>query len=617
MIAATSLTQLAVFLAVAAIIAPLARRLGIGSALGYIFAGVLIGPYGIGLVFSLYEVQTILHIAEFGVVLLLFLIGLELRPRRFWAMRNAVFGVGAAQVLVTAALLTGAGLLLGLETPIALFLGIALSLSSTALALQVLDEKGELRARHGRVAFSVLLFQDLAAIPAIAMVPLFAAASLTESEITMLDAVKLLGALAATIIVGRFVVARMYRLVALTGVREATTASALLTVVVVTMLMDWVGLSAALGAFIAGALLADSQYRHQIEADIAPFSGLFLGLFFLSIGMALNVSLLTERTGDIAAAVVGLLAVKIAVLFVLGRFYGLDNPAARRLALAVSQGGEFAFVLLTNAVAQNVVSEQTSEFVSVVVTLSMVATPVLLVLDSWLRPKPPKVAAAFDEMPDETGHVVIAGFGRFGQIVARILRAQRIKFTALDASVEQVDFVAQYGNRIYYGDATNPAVMEAAQVGQARAVVLAIDDAEDSIKTASFLRSRYPHIPIFARARDRQHVHRLMDLGITRIYRETFYTALRVSGDLLQGLGLPPHEANSLIETFRKHDEKHLFDDYKHFADAEKMRARAKRRAEELEELFTQDLEDLREKDQPGETERTRPGARRSGTGQA
>ena len=610
MMEATTLTQLAVFLAVAAIIAPLARRCGIGSALGYIFAGVLIGPYGIGLVYSLYEVQNILHIAEFGVVLLLFLIGLELKPRRFWAMRNAVFGVGAAQVFTTAAMLAGGGLLLGLSPAIALFLGVALSLSSTALALQVLDEKGELRARHGRAAFSVLLFQDLAAIPAIALVPLFAAASLGGDESTVLTAVKLLGALAAIIIVGRFVVARLYRLVALTGVREATTASALLTVVLVTMLMDWVGLSAALGAFIAGALLADSQYRHQIEADIAPFSGLFLGLFFLSIGMALNVSLLTNRPGDIFAAVAGLLALKIAVLFALGKVYRLDTPAARRLALALSQGGEFAFVLLTNAVAQNVVSEPVSDFVSVIVTLSMVATPVLLVLDSWFWPKAPAAKSAFEDMPDQQGDIIIAGFGRFGQIVARILRARRIPFTALDASVEQVDFVAQYGNKIYYGDATHPAVLEAAQVGQARAVVLAIDDMEDSIKTASFLRSRYPHIPIFARARDRQHVHQLMDLGITRIYRETYYSALKVSGDLLQGLGLASREADSLIETFRKHDEKHLFDDYKHFTNAEKMRARAKRRAEELEELFAQDLEDMQEKQQPGETERTRPSVR-------
>ena len=394
-----------------------------------------------------------------------------------------------------------------------MFLGIALSLSSTALALQVLDEKGELRARHGRAAFSVLLFQDLAAIPAIAMVPLFAAASLTDSEITMLGAMKLLGAFAAIILVGRFVVARLYRLVALTRVREATTASALLTLVLVTMLMDWVGLSAPLGAFIAGALLADSQYRHQIEADIAPFSGLFLGLFFLSIGMALNINLLGERPGDIAALVLGLLAIKIAVLFVLGRIYGLDNAGARRLALVVSQGGEFAFVLLTNAVGANVIGEPLAQFVSVVVTLSMVATPVLMLLDDWLRPKVTSAPAAFDDIPDAQGHIIIVGFGRFGQIVGRILRAQRIPFTALDASVDQIDFVAQYGNKIYYGDATNPAVMEAAQVGQARAVVLAIDDMEDSIKVCAFLRSRYPHIPIFARARDRRHVHRLMDLA--------------------------------------------------------------------------------------------------------
>ncbi|MFP3921633.1 MAG: monovalent cation:proton antiporter-2 (CPA2) family protein [Dichotomicrobium sp.] len=602
----TSLTQLAIFLAVAAIIAPLARRFGIGSALGYIFAGVLIGPYGVGLVYSLYEVQTIRHTAEFGVVLLLFLIGLELRPKRFWAMRQAVFGVGAAQVVITAVLLTGAGLLLELRPSIALFLGIALSLSSTALALQVLDEKGELRARHGRVGFSVLLFQDLAAIPAIAMVPLFAAASLADSEITPLGAVRLLGALAAIILVGRFMVARLYRLVALTGVREATTASALLTVVLVTMLMQWVGLSAALGAFIAGALLADSQYRHQIEADIAPFSGLLLGLFFVSIGMALNIDLLGNRTGDIFAAVAGLLTIKIAVLYALGRFYGLDSPASRRLALAVSQGGEFAFVLLTNAVAQNVISEPVSEFVSVVVTLSMVATPVLLLLDDWLWPKAPAGSGEFDSMPDEQGHVIIAGFGRFGQIVARILRARRIPFTALDASVEQIDFVAQYGNKIYYGDATNPAVLDAAQVGHARAVVLAIDNVEDSIKTASFLRARYPHIPIFARARDRRHTHQLMDMGITRIYRETYYTALTITGDLLQGLGLSSREADSLIETFKRHDEKRLFDDYSHFTDSEKLRARARRSAEELEELFAQDLEQLRNAEQPGETERTR-----------
>jgi len=592
---ATSLTLLAIFLAVAAIVAPLARRCGIGSALGYIFAGVLIGPYGIGLVYSLYEVETIRHIAEFGVVLLLFLIGLELRPRRFWAMRQAVFGVGAAQVVISTALLTGAGLYLGLNMPVALFLGIALSLSSTALALQVLDEQGELRARHGRVGFSILLFQDLAAILAIALVPLFAAASLTDSEVTMLGAVKLLGALAVIILVGRFVVARLYRLVALTGLREATTASALLTVVLVMILMHWVGLSAPLGAFIAGALLADSQYRHQIEADIAPFSGLFLGLFFMSIGMALNITMLGDRTLEVAGAVAGLLIIKIGVLFALGRLYGLDNTGARRLALAVSQGGEFAFVLITNAIAANVIGQPLAQFVSVVVTLSMVATPVLLLLDDWLRPRVAAASKAFDDMPDEQGHVIIVGFGRFGQIVGRVLRAQRIPFTALDASVEQIDFVAQYGNKIYYGDATNPAVLEAAQVGHARAVILAIDDVEDSLKTASFLRSRYPHIPLFVRARDRRHTHQLMDLGITRIYRETFYSALKVTGDLLQGLGLSPREADSLIETFREHDEKHLFDDYSHFTDAEKLRARARRRAEELEELFTQDLQDLRD----------------------
>lgn len=591
----SSLTQIAVFLAAAAIIAPLARRFKIGSALGYLLAGVMIGPFGLGLVYSLYEVETILHVAEFGVVLLLFLIGLELRPRRFWAMRQTVFGVGGAQVSLSAVLLVAAAMWLGLELRPALFLGLALALSSTALVLQVLEEKGELRTRHGRVAFSVLLFQDLAAIPLIALVPLFAASeAITNTSMSVFAALKLLAVITLVVLAGRFAVNRLYRLVALTGVKEATTASALLTVVCVTMLMHEAGLSAGLGAFIAGALLADSEYRHQIEADIAPFSGLLMGLFFIGIGMSLNLNMLGNRLDEVLGVLAILLCVKVVVLFAVGRWYGLDSRAARRLAFAVSQGGEFAFVLLTSAAGHHVIEKPLADFVSVVVTASMMLTPLLLLLDDVWRSHTQPDAREFDKLPEDEGHVIIAGFGRFGQVIARILRARRIPFTALDASVEQVDFVAQFGNKIYYGDATHPAVLEAAQTGKARAFVLAIDDAEDSVKTAQIVRKRYPHVPVFARARDRQHVYRLMDAGVTHIYLETFDTSVRVAGDLLEGLGLSHREAQRTVAIFREHDERWLFDDYSHSSNLEEVRARARQQAEELEEIFAKDMEGLR-----------------------
>ncbi len=590
----SGLTQLAVFLAAAAIVAPLARRAKLSSVLGYLMAGVVIGPFGVGLVVSLYEVGTILHVAEFGVALLLFLIGLELRPKRFWAMRKAIFGVGPAQVILSAAILAGLGMLVGVEWQVAIFIGLALSLSATPLALQILEEKGELRQRHGRVAISVLLFQDLAAIPLIALVPLLALSDVADTQTILIAAVKVLGVLVLVVLVGRFLVGWLYRLVTITGVREATTASALLTVVCIAILMQAVGLSPALGAFVAGALLADSEYRHQIEADIAPFSGLLVGLFFIAIGMSLNLTLLLEQFGNIMLAVFALLVVKAGVLFALGLAHGMDTPGARRLALAVSQGGEFGFLLLTTAAANNVLSQNMADFAAVVITLSMMATPFLLLLEELLQKEKPPASQDFDAMPEDgRDHVIVAGFGRFGQIIARVLRARNIPFTALDANAAQVDFVAQFGNKIYYGNAAHPGVLEAAQIAKARAFVLAIDNVEDSLKTAEFVRRRYPHVPVFARARDRQHAYRLIDLGVTRIYRETLGTALGVARDVLEDVGLSTTEAERTITVFREHDERRLLEDYQHASDWEKLRARARRQAEELQELFEKDLETL------------------------
>jgi len=383
-----TLTQVALFLAAAVVAAPLAKLLRIGNVLGYLLVGVLIGPFGLGFVYSVYEVTSVLHFAEFGVVLLLFLIGLELRPRRLWAMRAAIFGLGGAQVAISALVLAAIAVLFGLAWPAALFAGLALSLSSTAFALQILEEKGELALRHGRLAFAVLLFQDMAAIPLIALTPLFAVSVRDAAQqMELLAALQAIGIIVGVVVVGRFVLDGVYRLVARTRVKEAMTASALLTVVGVTLVMEKAGLSASLGAFIAGVLLADSAYRHELEADIAPFEGLLLGLFFTAIGMSLDLSLIAKNPQLVLAIVFGLLLVKSAILFALGQRAGLEAGPARRLALTLAQGGEFAFVLFASGAAAGVLEQPVADLLSVAVTLSMVATPLLLVLEEMLAPK--------------------------------------------------------------------------------------------------------------------------------------------------------------------------------------------------------------------------------------
>jgi glutathione-regulated potassium-efflux system protein KefB len=584
-----TLAQIALFLAAAVVAAPLAKLLRIGTVLGYLLVGVLIGPFGLGFVYTVYEVDSVLHFAEFGVVMLLFLIGLELRPRRLWTLRNNIFGVGGAQVAITGLALAAIGVGFGLGWQAALYTGLALSLSSTAFALQVLEENEELALRHGRLAFAVLLFQDLAAIPLIALTPLFAvAAENATPRMTIISALQAVGIICAVVVVGRFILGPVYRLIARTRVKEAMTASALLTVVGVTLVMEWAGLSASLGAFLAGVLLADSEYRHEISADIAPFEGLLLGLFFTAVGMSLNLGLVAQKPALVLAVVAGLLAVKIAVLYVLGRRAGLESGPARRFALAIAQGGEFAFVLFTAGVSATVLEPPLAELLAVAVTLSMAATPLLLLLDDMFAPKPVEVRA-FDALPEGDGHVVIAGFGRVGQIVGRILSAKRIPYTALDVNAEQVDFVRKFGAKIYYGDASRHEILEAAQTGKARAFVLAIDNVDVSIRTAQLVRQSYPHVPIFARSRHRQHTHRLMDAGVQVIRRETFLSSLDLTREVLRGLGLPERDVRFAVETFKEQDRRRLYEDYKHYTDIEKMQNRAKTYTQELQEMFEKD----------------------------
>jgi monovalent cation:proton antiporter-2 (CPA2) family protein len=587
------LIQVAVFLAAAAIAAPLGRFLRLGAVLGYLVAGIIIGPFGIGLIYSLYDVENILHFAGFGVVMLLFVIGLELRPVRLWSMRSAIFGLGSVQLLATAAVLAAIGLGVGLSFRQALFVGLALSLSSTAFALQLLEEKGELTTRHGRLAFSILLFQDLAAIPLIALVPLFVSGGAEHSTMDLGKAVFAIGTILGVVVVGRFLLARLYYLVAATGVREAMTASALLTVVGVALVMEAAGLSAALGAFIAGALLADSEYRHQIEADIAPFEGLLLGLFFIAVGMSIDLTVLLAEPLTLLAIVAVLIAVKAAVLYAAGRWWGLKSSSARRLGLVISQGGEFAFVLFSAGALAGVIGQPLANLLTLAVTLSMGATPVLVLLDDMIRRRRVAEAPDYEMPPGGEGHVIVAGFGRFGQIVARVLRARHIPFTALDASIKQVDFVKSFGSRIYYGDAGRIDILRAAEAHKARAFVLAIDDVESSLRIAEVVRTNFPDLAIYARARDRTHVHRLMDLGVTIIERETFLSALELTRQLLRGLGLSEAEVRRLTDTFKRQDEKRLYQDYQYYTDLEKVRANALSQAVELEELFMRDVEDL------------------------
>jgi monovalent cation:proton antiporter-2 (CPA2) family protein len=566
--------------------------LGLGSILGYLLAGAFIGPYGAAKFLGLAAVspEALRHTAELGVAMFLFLIGLQLRPKRLWTMRDTVFGMGSAQLAISGILLACLIFWLnpraGLSFPKALLIGLALALSSTAFALQTLEEKRELAARHGRLAFSVLLFQDLAAIPLIAMVPLLSARAMPDAAITWADAAKMVAAIALIVGAGRYVLNRLYRLLARTHVREAMTAAALLTVAAVCLLMTEIGLSASLGAFLAGVLLADSPFRHQLEADIEPFQMLLLALFFTSVGMGLDYKALLSQPGPIAAGVAGLVGVKMAVLYAIGRWQKLGGPAARRFAIVTSQGGEFAFVVFASAAQGGILTPGYASTLGMIVTLSMVTTPLLLGLDDLIRKRAVKSEPAFDELPAKRGHVVIAGFGRVGQVVGRVLNAKGIPYTALDFDPDQVQLVNRFGNKSYFGDPSRLAILEAAETDKARAFVLAVDDVEASLKTARIVKTHFPHVPIYARARNRRHVHQLMDLGVQNIERETFLSSLKLTRDVLRGLGLSETETRFTLDTFKEHDEARLYEDYAHYTDTQKMAALAMQRSEELAQIL-------------------------------
>ncbi|MDX1539969.1 MAG: monovalent cation:proton antiporter-2 (CPA2) family protein [Geminicoccaceae bacterium] len=582
----------AIFLGAAVIAVPIARWLGLGAVLGYLAGGVLIGPFGLRLVT---DVDSILHFAEFGVVLLLFVIGLELQPGRLWSMRRAVFGTGLFQVGLTAALLGTLGWLGGLSLTQTVVVALSLALSSTAFALQILAERNELTTRHGRTAFSILLFQDLAVIPILAVVPLLAPGGEDAAPDEIWWALAEVAVVLVTVIVGgRYLLRYGLRLIASTGIREIFTASALLVVIGTALLMEVVDLSMGLGAFLAGVLLAESEYRHELEADIEPFKGLLLGLFFIAVGMSLNLRVVLEQPLAILGLVIALLLIKGVVLLAVGRWSGLSLKSSRKLAATLPQGGEFAFVIFSVALGAEVIGQSLNDLLTVVVTLSMMLTPLLVLLNQMLEERTSEAAEpGYDVSPAEESQVIIAGFGRVGQIVARILRARKIPFTALDKSSDTVDFVARYGNNIYYGDASRLELLRAARADKAEIFVLAIDDIGDSLKTAEVVRKHFPKLKIYARAHNRKHAYQLMDLGVTIFRRETFLSSIDLAREVLVGLGLRPATAERAARRFREHDERRLWADHEAHRDVERMIYLAKKGAEELEEMFEKDrLED-------------------------
>jgi monovalent cation:proton antiporter-2 (CPA2) family protein len=582
------LTTALVYLAAAVVAVPIATRLGLGSVLGYLAAGVLIGPHGLRLVGGGGEV---LHVAELGVVLLLFLIGLELEPRRLLELRRPVFGLGSIQVLSATAALTLLARAAGLPWPAAVVAGGGLSLSSTAFVLQLLGERNELATPHGRAAFGILLFQDLAVIPMLALLPLFGghAASTRPAWVTALVAVAVIGAVIAA---SRLVARPLLRLVAGLHNPELFSATALLLVAATAYAVAAAGLSMALGAFLAGVLLASSEYRHELEADLAPFKGLLLGLFFVAVGQTADVTLLAARPLAVAGAVAGLVVVKLALGSALGRAaLGRGDPALS-LGVLLSQGGEFAFVLFSLAAAQGVLPGGVADLLVLAVTLSMATTPALFAVHARaVRPRlDRRPARGFDEVvPEGEPPVIIAGFGRVGQVVGRVLRARRIPFTAMDVSPDHIDFIRRFGNKVFYGDASRLDLLRAARADKARIFVLAIDDVEASVRTAQVVLEHFPHLEIHARARNRQHAYRLRALGITRIMRETFLSSLELTRDVLTGLGFDFGDAQASVDRFREHDEALFEETWKHQEDPEKLIELSSRGREELERLFAGD----------------------------
>ncbi len=579
------------FLFAAVVAVPLAARLGIGAVLGYLIAGIAIGPWGLGFIS---DVDEILHFSELGVVFLMFIIGLELNPAKLWQLRRSIFGVGAAQVLLSAGVLAILLMLTRFSWQAAVVGGIGLAMSSTAMALQLMREKDMNRSESGQLGFSVLLFQDLAVIPALALVPLLAGNADEHLDWTKVG-LKVV-AFAGMLIGGRYLLRPVFRFIASSGVREVFTAATLLLVLGSALFMDALGLSMALGTFIAGILLAESEYRHELEIAIDPFKGLLLGLFFISVGMALNLGVLYTHILLVLAGVAILVAVKMAVLFGLAHVYGLRNSERLQFSGVLSQGGEFAFVLFSTASSQRLFHGDQMALLLVTVTLSMMTTPLLMKrIDKYLarRFNEPEEGDEQQWVADDQPQVIVVGFGRFGQVIGRLLMANKMRITVLERDISSVNLMRKYGYKVYYGDATQLELLRSAGAEHAKSIVITSNEPEDTLKIVHLCQQHFPHLAILARARGRVEAHELLQAGVTQFSRETFSSALELGRKALISVGLHPHQAQRAQLHFRRLDMRMLRELMPiHTDTAQISRVREARR--ELEEIFQREMQQER-----------------------
>lgn len=587
-----------VFLVAAVVAVPLARRFGLGAVLGYLLAGAAIGPWALRVVT---DVESILSFSEFGVVLMLFVIGLELAPSKLWALRQTIFGYGALQMAGCALLIGALAAAFGASWQIALVAGLGLALSSTAIALATLGERNLFATPAGKASFGILLFQDIAAIPMIALLPMLTLDGPQPADgQAWIGAVKAVAVIAAVVVGGRYLVRPALRFIARTGMREMFTAFALLLVVGIAAMMEAVGMSMALGTFLAGVLLADSEYRHALEADIEPFKGLLLGLFFMAVGMSIDFGVMAQQPWQVLGMVAAVVGAKVLVLRLLAPRFEIARGQRLLFALLISQAGEFAFVVFGVARSAGLLPTDIAALLVLVVALSMVTTPLLLLAyDQLVAPRAGKLRQRADEtIEPQDNPVLIAGFGRFGQIVGRLLYAQGIGVTVLDHDPDQIDFLRQFGFKVFYGDATRMDLLEAAGAAKAKILVVAVDGMDESLALIDRVRQRFPHLRIYARARHVSHVYLLKDRGVELFEREMFEGSLMLGRRVLEGLGLDPAEARAAAMKFRRHNIAAIDRFYPHYTDQKTMVSLARQARDELEEMFRQDREQRRRREE-------------------
>ena len=585
-----------IYLCAAVIAVPLSQAAGLGSIIGYLAAGIAIGPWGLGLVTN---VEDILHFSEFGVVLMLFLVGLELEPKRLWSMRRSIFGWGSVQVLGCALVIMVGALACGVAWRLALVAGLGLALSSTAIALQVMAQRNLLSTGSGQASFSILLFQDVAAIPILALLPLLGvtagSAGDAASHNTAMEAAKIVGVIAGIVLGGRLLMRPVFSWIARSRTPEIFTAAALLLVVGIAGLMLQVGLSMALGAFLAGVLLAESEYRRELETDIEPFKGLLLGLFFIAVGMSIDFGVLMQSPGWMALIVIGFLAAKALVIYLLARRIALPFQERPVFTLLLAQGGEFAFVVFQAAAGAHVFSAQTASLLIGAVAVSMLVSPLLLVaIDKLLLPRWAHCGVPqLDEISEaQDAPTIIAGFGRYGQIIARVLLAQGLPATVLDHDAEMIEAARKFGYRVFYGDATRLDLLRTAGAAHARILVVAVDDVEQSLEIVDLARDHFPHLHIVARARDVTHWNKLRDRNVTLVEREMFESSLRSARSVLELLGQDPFEAREAAMRFRQHNLELFEKLHPHYRDQAKLISVIKEGRNQLEEQMAQERED-------------------------